>query len=508
MPDLGVHCEAIMESRHVDVLEMDAASHTGIDDVRQIIDGIRYAPVAARYKVYIIDEVHMLSEKAFNAFLKTLEEPPPHAKFVFATTEIRKVPVTILSRCQRFDLRRIEADKLVAHLSRIGAAEGISASGEALAAIARAAEGSARDALSLLDQAIAHGAGNVSAETVRDMLGLADRAQVIDLFEAVMRGDVAGAFATLRAQYDAGADPAVILSDLAAFSHVVTRLKLIPDAAKDPALTEVERVRGTDFAATLSVRTLSRTWQIVLKGIPEVQAANRPIDAAEMVLVRLAYAADLPTPEEALRALKDGAPVAAAGPAPAPAPAPAGPARPTGASGNLALASSQPQPQQPVRAAEPVPVIRLRRFEDVVALAAERREIGLKLALERDVRLVRFEEGRIEFNLQEGGQRTIANDLSRALQNWTGQRWVVALSAEAGEPTLRERALEAARERKEGAATHPLVQAVLAKFPGAQIVDVRDRAALAPEGETADASAEILGDADAEAVREAEADDD
>src|SRR5215210_4536911 len=205
MPELGVHCQAIMESRHLDVLEMDAASHTGIDDVRQIIDGIRYSPVSARYKVYIIDEVHMLSEKAFNAFLKTLEEPPPHAKFIFATTEIRKVPVTILSRCQRFDLRRIEADKLVAHLGRICTSEGVQADGEALAAIARAAEGSARDSLSLMDQAIAHGAGQVTAATVRDMLGLADRAQVIDLFEAVMRGDVPAAFAGLRSQYAAGA---------------------------------------------------------------------------------------------------------------------------------------------------------------------------------------------------------------------------------------------------------------------------------------------------------------
>src|SRR5215212_3408212 len=248
MPDLGVHCQAIMESRHVDVLEMDAASHTGVDDVRQITDGVRYAPASARYKVYIIDEVHMLSEKAFNAFLKTLEEPPPHAKFVFATTEIRKVPVTILSRCQRFDLRRVEADRLIAHLHNICGLEKVEASPEALALIARAAEGSVRDALSLLDQAIAHGAGAVTPDTVRDMLGLADRAQVIDLFEAVMRGDVPGSLGALRSQYDAGADPAVMLADLAAFSHIVTRLKLIPEAARDPALSEIERTRGTDYA--------------------------------------------------------------------------------------------------------------------------------------------------------------------------------------------------------------------------------------------------------------------
>ena len=505
MPELGLHCEAIMESRHVDVLEMDAASHTGIDDVRQIIDGIRYSPVSARYKVYIIDEVHMLSEKAFNAFLKTLEEPPPHAKFIFATTEIRKVPVTILSRCQRFDLRRIEADKLVAHLARICDAEGVTAEPEALAAIARAAEGSARDSLSLLDQAIAHGAGAVKAETVRDMLGLADRTQVIDLFEAVMRGDVPAAFAGLRAQYDAGADPGGILSDLAAFSHVVTRLKLIPDAAKDPALSEAERSRGMEYARKLSVRSLSRAWQILLKGIPEVQSSNRPIAAAEMVLVRLAYAADLPTPDEALRALKDGAPLPASGP-PAPSPGPSAPAT----SGNMALASSQPRPQPRPNPSPSggAPALRLRRFEDVVALAGEKREIVLKSALERDVRLVRFEEGSIELSLAEGGSRTIANDLARALQQWTGQRWMVALSSEEGAPTLREQAEAAERERKAGAASHPLVQAVLAKFPGAQIVNVVERADKADESGGIDAETEILGEADAINAHETEADDD
>jgi len=500
MPGLGIHCEAIMESRHVDVLEMDAASHTGIDDVRQIIDGIRYSPVSARYKVYIIDEVHMLSEKAFNAFLKTLEEPPPHAKFIFATTEIRKVPVTILSRCQRFDLRRIDADKLVAHLGRICDAEGVRAEPEALAAIARAAEGSARDSLSLLDQAIAHGAGIVKAETVRDMLGLADRTQVIDLFEAVMRGDVPEAFAGLRTQYDSGADPAVVLSDLAAFAHVVTRLKLIPEAAKDPALSEAERSRGLDFARKLPVRALSRAWQILLKGVPEVQASNRPVAAAEMVLVRLAYAADLPTPDEALRALRDGNPLPAGGPPVPAAPPPSGPA----SSGNMALATSQARPQ-PRPEPQGAPALRLRRFEDVVALAGEKREIVLKAALERDVRLVRFEEGSIELSLAEGGSRTIANDLARALQQWTGQRWMVALSSEEGAPTLREQALTAERERREGAASHPLVQAVLAKFPGAQIVNVFERKS---EDQASDAETEILGEADAMAAHETEADDD
>ncbi|KQT76680.1 DNA polymerase III subunit gamma/tau [Methylobacterium sp. Leaf465] len=507
MPELGRHCQAIMESRHMDVLEMDAASHTGIDDVRGIIDGIRYSPVSARYKVYIVDEVHMLSEKAFNAFLKTLEEPPPHAKFVFATTEIRKVPVTILSRCQRFDLRRVEAETLVGHLARICAAESVEADAEALAAITRAAEGSVRDALSLLDQAIAHGAGLVSAQSVRDMLGLADRGRIVDLFEAVMRGDIPASFAEVRGQYEAGADPAVILSDLASFTHLVTRLKLVPDeAAADPTLSEAERSRGSAFAKTLSVRVLSRAWQILLKAIPEVQTATRPLAAAEMALVRLAYAADLPTPDEALRQMKAQAltgPAAASGaaaqplaqsPSPVPAMAESRPALPpiptfsgeappprpaltmaaNGGGPRPALASPAPAPQPEGP--------RLLRFTDVVALADAKRDIGLKMALEREVHLVRFEEGRIEFRLADGGRQSIANDLARALDAWTGRRWIVALSKEAGEPTLDATARAATETRHQNAAAHPLVREVLARFPGAQIVDVRDKA---PEGSPA-----------------------
>ncbi|MGP8121007.1 MAG: DNA polymerase III subunit gamma/tau, partial [Xanthobacteraceae bacterium] len=304
MPVLGLHCQAIMESRHIDVLEMDAASHTGVNDVRQITDGVRYAPSSARYKVYIIDEVHMLSEAAFNAFLKTLEEPPEHAKFIFATTEIGEVPVTVLSRCQRFDLRRVEASVLMSHLGNIAAKEQVEIEPEALAAIARAAEGSVRDSLSLLDQAIAHAAGPVRAEDVRQMLGLADRTRVINLFEALARGDIASAFTEFRDQYDTGADPVVVLSDLAEFVNLVTRIKVVPGIADNLALGETERLRGRDFAAKLSMRVLSRMWQMLLKGIAEVQAATRPAAAAEMVLVRIAYVADLPTPDEAIRMIE------------------------------------------------------------------------------------------------------------------------------------------------------------------------------------------------------------
>src|SRR6187401_31724 len=306
LPKFGLHCQAIMESRHIDVIEMDAASHNGVDDVRQINDAIRYAPVNARYKVYILDEVHMLSTPAFNALLKTLEEPPPHAKFIFATTEIREVPVTVLSRCQRFDLRRVDAAMLVTHLAGIAAKENIGAETEALALIARAAEGSVRDALSLLDQAIAHAAGTVRAVDVRTMLGLADRTRVIDLFESLMKGDVGAALKELREQYDIGADPAVVIADLAEFTHFVTRMKVVPSVADDVSLGETERTRGRALATALSMRVLNRAWQMLLKGISEVQEANRPLAAAEMLLVRIAYVADLPTPDEVIRSLDDG----------------------------------------------------------------------------------------------------------------------------------------------------------------------------------------------------------
>jgi DNA polymerase-3 subunit gamma/tau len=485
LPGEGVHCRAIMESRHVDVLEMDAASHTGIDDVKQITDGVRYSPASARYKVYIIDEVHMLSEKAFNAFLKTLEEPPSHAKFVFATTEIRKVPVTILSRCQRFDLRRVEGSVLARHLASICEREGVSVEPEALALIARAAEGSVRDSLSLLDQAIAHGAGHVEAETVRTMLGLADRGRVIDLFEAVMRGDVARALAELRDQYDSGADPVVILSDLAEFTHFVTRLKIAPEAARESTVTEVERTRGQGFAV-LPMRVLSRTWQMLLRGIAEVQAAPRPVMAAEMVLVRLAYAADMPTPDEAIRSLS-GPPAAGGGPAPSPG---GGGGGSGGARAQMAVATrSEPQRAPAMPATAPAaPSMRLARFEDLVALAAEKRDIGLKLALERDVRLVRFEDGRMEFAPAQGAAPQLAADISRKVSEWTGRRWIVALSSDAGQQTLKEKADEEARDRKSGVRSDPVVRAVLERFPGAEIVDVRDNQPAEAQGAASDAA--------------------
>ncbi|RTL53655.1 MAG: DNA polymerase III subunit gamma/tau [Bradyrhizobiaceae bacterium] len=486
MPVLGVHCQAIMESRHIDVLEMDAASHTGIDDVRQITDGVRYAPSSARYKVYIIDEVHMLSEKAFNAFLKTLEEPPEHAKFIFATTEIRKVPVTVLSRCQRFDLRRVDADVLMAHLGNIAGLEKVEAEPEALGLIARAAEGSVRDSLSLLDQAIAHAAGTLRADDVRQMLGLADRTRIIDLFEHLASGDIAAAFKEFRDQYDTGADPVVVLSDLAEFVNFVTRVKVVPATADNLALGETERVRGRDFAAKLSMRVLSRMWQMLLKGIAEVQAATRPQAAAEMVLVRIAYVADLPTPDEAIRMIDQNGGTA---------PSLGGPAG-NGASRAPALTSSLDQAPPPrmmasssragseTMARQPVsvpaqdapgaqPALRIASFPQLVTLAAEKRDLQIKAALESDLRLVRFEDGRLEVALERSAARSLIGDLSRKLEQWTGRRWTVIVSNEQGEPTLRAQAQAQKEKLTVGVHADPRVQAVLARFPGTQVIDVR-----------------------------------
>ena len=488
MPILGVHDQAIMESRHLDVIEMDAASHNGVDDVRQINDAVRYAPVSARYKVYILDEVHMLSGAAFNALLKTLEEPPAHAKFIFATTEIRKVPITVLSRCQRFDLRRVEGAVLVKHLQNIAAKESISVEPEALALIARAAEGSVRDSLSLFDQAIAHAgaagnstmsAGPVRAEDIRGMLGLADRTRIIDLFEALMRADIARALQELRDQYDTGADPAMVLGDLAEFTHFVTRVKIVPAVADDVSLTEAERTRGRAFAAKLSMRVLARTWQMLLKGLAEVAAAGRPIAAAEMVLVRIAYAADLPTPDEVVRSLGDGTRGNGSGAATAAsAPRAEMPARselPRGSAPRGSLASAAPKSEPIARSVEATtaPVRALKTFPDLVALAGEKRDMLMKSALERDVRLVHFEDGMLEIALEPGAVKSLVNDLSKKLADWTGRRWMVAVSTEAGAPPLRAQAEARKAELKNDVRSDPLVQAVLTRFPGAEIVEVR-----------------------------------
>ena len=510
---LGEHCEAIMEGRHVDVIEMDAASHTGIDDIREIIEQVRYRPVSARYKVYIIDEVHMLSNQAFNGLLKTLEEPPPHVKFIFATTEIRKVPITVLSRCQRFDLRRIESGVLAAHLRRIAQAEQIEVDDTSLAMIARAGEGSARDSLSIFDQAIAHGAGHVSADAVRSMLGLADRARIIDLFEMLMRGDVAGALTEFRAQYDVGADPSVVLTDLADFNHLVTRLRFTPDVAEDVSLSEDERVRGRDFSQKLSVRVLSRTWQMLLKGITEVDTATRPVQAAEMLLIRLAHAADLPTLDEALKGLENGS-------VSAPRPQPSGGARPAGGSQPEARASAdaiasammpvsggpatamrlvetQPQPVQPPAPQQfvdntPQPSVPIDSLADIVALADKYRDMQFKILVKNCVRLSSIAPGRLEIGLTDDAPKSLPSDISQRLLNWTGIRWVVTVARDVSGQTVAEAETERRDNLVTDARADPDVAAILAAFPGAKITDVR--IAVAEQGDDDDIDLDTIED--------------
>jgi DNA polymerase-3 subunit gamma/tau len=493
---LGDHCKAIMEGRHVDVIEMDAASHTGIDDIREIIEQVRYRPVSARYKVYIIDEVHMLSTQAFNGLLKTLEEPPAHVKFIFATTEIRKVPITVLSRCQRFDLRRIESGVLAEHFRHVAGQEGIAIDDESLAMIARAAEGSVRDGLSLLDQAIAHGGGQVDAEAVRAMLGLADRSRVVELFGSLMSGDVAAALASFRDQYDSGAGPTVVLTDLADFTHLVTRLKFVPEAAADPSLTETERERGVDYASKLSTSVLSRAWQMLLKGIDETEGSSRPAAAAEMALIRIAHAASLPSPEEALKALQnsggglaqaDGKTVAnPSGSAPGGPSGGGGVARAMGGRSVAQAAGDQPSMRLAYSAEasvpaladpEPVQQVAVATLDDMVALAEKHRDIAMKVQIRTGVRLVRIEPGRLEINLAPDASPSLPGELTKKLKDWTGAKWTVALSREDGAPTLAEREAAKRDALVSDARQDPDVAAILSRFPGARITDVRITAA-------------------------------
>ncbi|MDB5474361.1 MAG: polymerase subunit gamma/tau [Devosia sp.] len=478
----GEHCRAIIEGRHVDVIEMDAASNTGIGDIREIIDSVKYAPASAPYKVYVIDEVHMLSTAAFNGLLKTLEEPPPYVKFIFATTEIRKVPVTILSRCMRFDLRRITPEIMSGYLETILGEEGIGFEPEALAMIVRAGEGSARDNLSLLDQAIAHGNGAVTAKTVKAMLGLGDRARIIDLFEELMNGRIGDAIQTMRALYDLGADPQTMIADLADFTHLVTRIKVVPAAADDASLTPDERKRGSELAGKLPMRALTRAWQILFKGHEEVARANNGLQAAEMALIRLAYAADLPTPDDLIAKLTNQT-----GSAPAQPQLQAMPRPSSGGSSALRVQAPSAMPTEMVSeqftAPQPAPALAtIGSYKELIALAAAKRDVLVRLALEGQMRPVSFEQGRIEVALLEDTDPGIIATLSARLQAWTGQRWLVNVSSKPPQGlTLRQEQ----EQRKEAAhaAAHedPLVKAILDTFPGAKLVNVtvRDDAAAA-----------------------------
>jgi DNA polymerase-3 subunit gamma/tau len=472
----GLHCRAITDGRHLDVLELDAASRSKVDEMREVLDGVRYAPAEARYKVYIIDEVHMLSTNAFNALLKTLEEPPPHAKFIFATTEIRKVPVTILSRCQRFDLRRVEPDVLVANLAAIAEAEGSRIEPEALTLIARAAEGSVRDAQSLLDQAMVQGeAGRiVDAATVREMLGLADRAQTIALFESTARGDAPAALETFRALYAVGADPATVMLDLLEHAHGAMVAKTVGLDAL--TLPKDQTARLAALGATLSPATLSRLWQMLLKALEEVRRAPDPAAAVDMALIRLTYAADLPGPEEALRALREGGAGAVAG-----APALSGSPRGPGGGAQALRARPEPAPQPAPGLAQPH--AQLKSFDDLARLAEAKRDVNLKLDLERYARPISFRTGAVVFEAAPGAPANLSQRLVARLKEWTGQPWLVACEHGGGAETLFERQKRAAAKAQEEALAEPFVQAVLAAFPGTEILEIRHPAPAAPAPE-------------------------
>ena len=491
------NCVAIMEGRHVDVMEMDAASRTGVGDIREIIESVHYRAASARYKVYIIDEVHMLSVNAFNALLKTLEEPPEHVKFIFATTEIRKVPVTVLSRCQRFDLRRIEPEDQIGLLRKIATAEKAEITDDALALITRAAEGSARDAQSLLDQAISHGAGETSADQVRAMLGLADRGRVLDLFDMILKGQAADALHELSSQYADGADPMAILRDLAEIAHWVSVIKITPDAAEDPTVSPDERTRGIAMADALAMRVLTRLWQMLLKALEEVAMAPNAMMAAEMAIIRLTHVADLPSVEELVRKLdketpRSGGP-SGGGPRAAPAmntdvqssavtathSSPSGPSASAGGA-ILAVANDEALAHYPT-------------FEHIVELIRRHRDVKLLVEVETGVRLAAYQPGRIEFVPAKGAPHDLAQRLGSRLQAWTGNRWAVTLVNEGGGETIAEVRDIETNALRDKAQAHPLVQAVLMKFPGAKITDIRT-----PKAREAEAELEALPEVDDE----------
>ena len=484
-------CVAISEARHPDVFEMDAASRTGIDDIRELIDGTRYLPAEARYKVYIVDEVHMLSKNAFNGLLKTLEEPPPHVKFIFATTEIRKVPVTVLSRCQRFDLRRIPAETLIAHIKGVAAEEGFAVEDEALAIVARAAEGSVRDALSILDQALALAEDGAppDAATVRAMLGLADRARVLDLYDLTMKGDAAAAITELREQYDAGADPIAVLQDMLELTHWLTRLKIAPEASKDATASPAERDQGLTMAGRLSMATLTRNWTLLLRSLGETRDAPLAIQAAEMAIARLCFAADLPP----LDKLVADAEARGGAPAPRGTPSPGGSSAgsangPGGGVRASADGRGQTMRAEPQMASAPqASIVSIPSFEALLRKLEDENELILKSRAEKYVRLVSWAEGRIAIAFEPNAPRhEIAGKLSERLQAWTGRRWMVEIRDSGGAPSVESVRVSTRNALFDETARHPLVKAALDIFPGAKLVDVISNETL-PSSEAGEA---------------------
>jgi len=495
LDEMGEHCLEIIQSRHPDVLEMDAASNTGIDSIREIIESARYKPLSARYKVFIIDEVHMLSKGAFNALLKTLEEPPEHVKFIFATTEIRKVPVTVLSRCQRFDLRRVDVPVLMEHFKKIAINENATTEDDALRLISRAAEGSVRDGLSILDQAIAMGSGSVTTEAVRAMLGLADRGRIYDLLELLMRGDTPAALKAFHDLHSDGADAIQILTELSEAVHATTRAKAT--GSIDEAVPGEDKRRTTELAGSLSIPLLSRVWQMLLKGIEEANRAPNPLTATEMVLIRILHTADLPTPDQVIRALGSANATATktsqntpasssdnAGGAPQiSASAPVSPGTPTAMANTQPALKSQSAASQIPEAAEQhyappavqpaSPPLGPLNFEAVIELARENRDAMLKLHLEDNVSLVSFEPGRIEIYPLKEAPKGLAGELGEKLSKWTGNRWIVTISNQRGDISIGDVRRAKAAAKIAELKTDPAIAAILNVFPDAEITDVK-----------------------------------
>ena len=474
------NCTAIIEGNHVDVLEMDAASRTGVDDIREIIESIYYKASSGRFRVYIIDEVHMLSNNAFNALLKTLEEPPKHVKFIFATTEIRKVPVTVLSRCQRFDLRRIEPEEMIALLQRIAKSEGVNVSEDAFRMITRASEGSARDATSLLDQAISHGGGGSDAKHVRDMLGIADRGRVLDLFKMIMQGDAAAALTELNSQYSDGADPIVVLKDLAEITHWISVSKITPDMNEDPTITLDERTRGIELSKTLSMRALTRMWQMLVKSLGEITIAPSPIMAAEMIIIRLTHAADLPPTDELIKTIESKL-----------RPDrnekkienPQKPLDTSSANNELAKAKHNNYSNLKIATAvdEEVGIFNYMKFDHVLGLIKQKRDVKLLIDIESGLRLVSYRPGYIEFTPTDLAPANLAQRLSNRLKEWTGIRWAVSVVQDGEAQTIIEKKERNAKELETEAYSHPFVKEALVQFPAARIVNVISRKKLEEE---------------------------
>lgn len=468
-------CRAIAEDRHPDVMEMDAASRTGVDDIREILDGVRYAPSSARYKVYIIDEVHMLSKNAFNALLKTLEEPPPHVKFIFATTEIRKVPVTVLSRCQRFDLRRVDPETLQKHYSNVCAKENVTAEDEAIAMISRAADGSVRDGLSILDQAMALAQGSITTEQVRGMLGLADRGQLLDLMEHILSGKVDACMETAANLYRVGADPETILNDLLDITHLMSKFQAIkaPPATVEPNMATAERARAADIAAKAGIPALNRMWQILLKGIGELQYAPNPQAAAEMVLIRLCYASELPDPSTVLKQLKDGTIVSSGGAARASSAGGNGGGSVASFSGGNTSAVMMPAVSMPQSV--PVANANLTTLSEVVGLLEQHGAMVLASQVVNAVELVKLEPQRLEFHPVEGADPKLAFELGKRLSDITGARWVVTVSMKQGQKTLAAQHREAIENERNAVIADPVIAHILNAFPGTEILSITQK---------------------------------